>query len=146
MADVNVELGHAGRKDNWICIDKFGYPDYKLDLEKGILPFADNSVDCVYACHVLEHIVNLIPLTNEVWRILKPTGTFKIQVPMYPSTDCFIDPTHVRVFTEHTFNYWLPEIGFNKMYGIEPWEQLSKDTSNHLTVELRPIKEYMSPF
>lgn len=139
--EVKVILGHAGKREGWICIDKMGNPDYKLDLELGILPFADNSVDFIWAQHVLEHIWNVIPLTNEAWRILKPTGSFKIEVPMYPNSDCFIDPTHVRVFTEHTFNYWLPEIGFTALYGIKPWRQLSKDTSHHLTVVLQPIKE-----
>lgn len=58
------------------------------------------------ANHVLEHIRNLMPLLDSCWLLLEPGGTFFIRVPMYPHGGCWHDPTHVRVFTRETFDYF----------------------------------------
>ena len=46
--------------------------------------FADNSIDEVYASHVLEHLgfrEELPKALREIWRVLKPGGVLKISVP-----------------------------------------------------------------
>jgi len=146
MSEViqRLELGHQGKRPGWICVDfrskPNAEPDYVLNMEEAKLPFPDNTFDLVRAFHVLEHIRNLLPLMDEVWRITKPTGRFEIEVPVFPSSDAFIDPTHVRYFTQHTFNYWIQGIGFTDLYELKPWKYLEKQCPNHLQVVLQPVK------
>lgn len=72
---------------------------------KGIQAKSD-SVDCILASHVLEHIVGLIPLMREFHRVLKPGGHLIIVSPYASSDDAWEDPTHVRAFTEKTWAYF----------------------------------------
>lgn len=123
MPKILLDLGCGRRALNregyfTVGIDK--YPDKGVsiivDLEAGKLPFRDNSIDHVYSCHALEHISNLIPLMNEVWRVLKPQCLLEVRVPYYKSIGAFSDPTHKRFFTEKTFNYFCE--GTVSDYGI----------------------------
>jgi len=87
-------------------------PDLLMDLDNPCLPlpFLDNEVEEVLATHALEHIHNLIPLMNEIYRILKPGGIFKIRVPHSGSKEAFQDPTHVRFFNENSWQYFTKEV------------------------------------
>ncbi len=79
------------------------------DLEKTPLPYEDNTFDKVVASHVLEHIVNFMPLMKELHRILKKNGTLEAWVPYVRDYDhAFGDPTHVRYFDIKTFKYFDP--------------------------------------
>jgi len=83
-------------------------PDKIVDLEKK-LPFKNNSVDEIIANHVLEHIVNFVPLMHEFHRVCKKGAKIKIRVPFYTSCEQATDPTHVREFTPFTFDYFNVE-------------------------------------
>jgi SAM-dependent methyltransferase len=52
------------------------------DLRKS-LPFPDNSIAAIYACHVLEHLylTESQKLLKECYRIMKPDGIIRIVVP-----------------------------------------------------------------
>jgi SAM-dependent methyltransferase len=52
------------------------------DLKRG-LPFRDQSFDCCYSSHVLEHLthVEATALLMEILRVLKPGGVTRIVVP-----------------------------------------------------------------
>jgi SAM-dependent methyltransferase len=52
------------------------------DVVKG-LPFADNSVDGIYASHVLEHLAltDFALALRHTFRVLKPGGIFRLIVP-----------------------------------------------------------------
>jgi predicted SAM-dependent methyltransferase len=70
--------------DGWSGIDQFFAPqvDLTIDLRRP-LPFPDGSVDWCYSEHFLEH---LYPHEgqrhlNEVHRILKPGGRYRVVVP-----------------------------------------------------------------
>ena len=66
----------------WIHIDGGDYDhlDYK-DITK--LEFKDNTVDLIYASHVIEYFnrEEVIPLLQEWHRVLKPNGVLRIAVP-----------------------------------------------------------------
>jgi SAM-dependent methyltransferase len=49
-------------------VDKYGEPDVRIDLEKGFLPFGDNSCDTVVCLEVLEHVDALHRLFSELVR------------------------------------------------------------------------------
>jgi len=115
----------------------------QLDMEQGLLPFEDESIEEIYCSHFLEHINNLIPLMNEFHRVLTPRGALRVRVPVLPSMAAFQDPTHVRFFTPVTFNYWhTPDqlwetVG--RTYGIKPFNQMKQQIVNdwELHVTLR---------
>jgi SAM-dependent methyltransferase len=132
-------------EEGYINIDIAADCDLKLDLEKAKLPFENESVDEIYAGQIMEHINNFIPLMNECHRVLKSgsgihgTGKLIIEVPCYPAPECFSDPTHVRVFTQKSFDYFDKRSDLWKRhdYGIEPWSMILKKLTNwNLTAEL----------
>jgi hypothetical protein len=96
------------KKEGYLNVDSSSQvkPDKVWNLEKTPLPFKDNSVQEVVANHVLEHIINFVPLMHDLWRICKKGATIKIKVPFYSAWGQFNDPTHVRFFSPFTFNYF----------------------------------------
>jgi SAM-dependent methyltransferase len=52
------------------------------DLRK-VLPFADNSVEAIYASHLVEHLYHeeAKRLLQECFRVLKPAGVLRLVVP-----------------------------------------------------------------
>lgn len=63
-----------------IDIRKKKYIDYQADLCN--LPFEDDSYDCVFASHVLEHIKEDRKAISEIHRVLKPGGVAILPVPV----------------------------------------------------------------
>ncbi|SVE03798.1 uncharacterized protein METZ01_LOCUS456652, partial [marine metagenome] len=61
-------------------------------------------VNEIVTVHTLEHINNLVHITKECHRILKPQGFLKIWVPHCHSTCAFSEMNHVRFFSAGTFN------------------------------------------
>lgn len=51
------------------------------DFTKDMLPISDNSIDLVVCKDVLEHLIDPLFLTNEMFRVLKPNGHLLILVP-----------------------------------------------------------------
>ena len=73
------------------------------DLESGILPFKDDSVDEVIAFEVLEHISNLEQMIEEIYRVMKKGAVFRITVPY---KDSILSLNHVQRFDECYFMGW----------------------------------------
>ena len=92
----------------YVNIDKVALPgtDFVWDLEKTPLPFKDNSVFEIRAEHILEHIVNYLPLLEDIHRMCVPRANIEFVVPYYKYEGAFRDPTHVIFFTEHSFDYF----------------------------------------
>jgi SAM-dependent methyltransferase len=84
-------------------------PDVCFDLENCAsvpLPFSDNTFNAIHASHTLEHIRNILPLMQELYRVAKPGALLVGRVP-YGSHDCaFEDPTHVRQFMLESPSYF----------------------------------------
>jgi SAM-dependent methyltransferase len=111
--------------------------DVICDLDGSSLPFADNSLDVVYASHVLEHIDNLTELLVEVARVLKLGGKLQIVLPYAGSLRAFQDPTHVRYFTLKTFEYYISQgARVTGWYMPKPFTRISK---RQLTFGLGPM-------
>lgn len=122
-----LSLGCGDRKETWKG-DGLDYKDfgqkYIFNLED-IKPFPieDNCYDICEMMHVFEHISNptaCINILNEVWRVLKPGGVFKGEVPHYLSPNYTRDFYHVRPFSQHSFDAYLEgsKIYFND-YGVK---------------------------
>jgi O-antigen biosynthesis protein len=69
-------------------------------------PFEDNSVGCVRAFDVFEHLKNPIHTIMELYRVLAPGGYALIQVPSTDGRGAFQDPTHVSFWNENSFAYY----------------------------------------
>ncbi len=80
--------------------------DIAASLEKPLSALPDNSVAAVVTRHTFEHIVNLLPLLQEIHRVVVPGGTVDVEVPHFSDPYGMSDPTHVRFFGLYTFHYF----------------------------------------
>jgi SAM-dependent methyltransferase len=106
LAPVCLDLG---------CGDQKQYPgnigvdvrhardvDVVADLTDGI-PVPDRAVDRVFAVHVLEHLIDFLPLVDECHRVLRPGGVLHVLSPWWRYVNAVADPTHVRLLDVQTF-------------------------------------------
>ena len=83
FANNQLEIGSGPqRRPGFSTMDLSLASDYPFGLRVG-LPFPDQSVDLIYAEHVLEHfsIGDLRHLLRECVRVLKPKGRLSVVVP-----------------------------------------------------------------
>lgn len=124
---IAIDLGSGVNKPaGYIGIDKWRWLDCDViaDIAYG-LPFRDESVDLIRAKDVMEHLREIIPIFNECWRVLKPGGVLKVEVPRYPHVDAVKDPTHVSFFAVETFTEYL--CGPDRLameYGMAMWDPM----------------------
>jgi SAM-dependent methyltransferase len=80
----------------------------QLDLSTSPLPFDDNSVGFIRACDFLEHIPvgRVIPLIEEIWRVLAPGGLFYSFTPSTDGRGASQDPTHKSWWNSNSWFYW----------------------------------------
>ncbi|PWU46880.1 methyltransferase type 11 [Micromonospora globispora] len=106
QAPVVVDLGCGGTKQ-WpgnLGLDIYPAPgvDAVADLS-GSLPLADDSVDVFFAVHILEHLIDFLPLLDECHRVLRPGGVLHVMSPWWRHVNAVADPTHVRLLDVQTF-------------------------------------------
>jgi predicted SAM-dependent methyltransferase len=80
------------------------------------LPLKTDSVDIMNMSHIMEHVRDLIPFMEEVYRVCRPGAEVRIVVPYYASRGAFRDP-----ITEDTFQYFEPptDYGVKTNFKIE---------------------------
>ena len=121
-----VELGCGRRKEKIedqlvVGVDRLAVPgvDILTDLDDRVLKswhWAERDSCALVICHqTLEHLRNLIPVMNEIWRICDHDAYVETVVPYGVGKPAIQDPTHVRFFTDTTFRYWEP--GFVESFG-----------------------------
>lgn len=120
MVKVNMGCGWRNFGPDWIHIDGGNYKhlDYRsvTDLE-----FADNTVDLIYASHVLEYFNRheACILLGEWRRTLKPNGILRIAVPDFAELSRLYQEKEIRL-----------ENVLGPLYGAM---QMSEDTIYHKT-------------
>ncbi len=104
-------------REGWVNLDRARLPgvDVVHDLSTLPLPFADGEFAEICAKDVLEHL-DYIPLLRELHRVLRVGGVLDIQVPHFTSAGNFIDPTHKRLFSIRTFEFFVPGGEFGRDY------------------------------
>lgn len=103
---LNVGCG-TDIRSGWINLDSTALPgvDVVHDIERLPWPFADAAFDVVLCQDVLEH-TDYIPIMRECWRIMKKDARLIIRVPHFTSKNNFSDPTHRRLFSINTFEFF----------------------------------------
>lgn len=94
--------------EGWVGVDfRGGEGVLQLDVTKG-LPWADNSVGAIRAHDFLEHISvgQVVPLMNEIYRVLAPGGWLLSQTPSTDGRGAFQDPTHISFWNQNSFWYY----------------------------------------
>jgi 2-polyprenyl-6-hydroxyphenyl methylase / 3-demethylubiquinone-9 3-methyltransferase len=105
------------------------HPDLDLRLVDAgaALPFDDGSFDVVWAGEVLEHVVDVVGLLDELWRVLRDRGRLLASTPNHPRAkllwlavsapafDAHFDPRadHVRFFSGRTLRLVLETTRFD---------------------------------
>ena len=108
-------------------------PDVFMDLNRRRIPFADSSCDEIRATHFLEH-AQLAHIFGEVFRLLRPGGTFFFVVPYANSAEGMF-PGHQIFLTEKFFEQNLV---FQRLFVIidaewdsgPVWEALDEQVRN----------------
>ncbi len=86
MKKINLGCGWRDFGKDWIHIDGGDYPH--LDSKDIFnLPYEDNSIDLIYASHVIEYFdrEEIIPILNKWKNKLKPGGILRLAVPNFHS-------------------------------------------------------------
>jgi SAM-dependent methyltransferase len=98
------------------------------------LPLRDGSVDRVFVVHVLEHLVDFLPLVDECHRVLRPGGVLHVLSPWWQHVNAVADPTHVRLIDTQTVK------GICRSPGRPAWYPLhvSRDEST-VFADLTPV-------
>lgn len=120
MAKVKLDIGCGDKKTPGSTgLDSFPGSEVDVihDLNVFPYPFEDNTFDEIYCNHILEHLPDLVSVMKELTRIAKPKAIIKVSVPYWASQRAFKDPTHVRFFTEHTFDYFSSDYPMNYYIG-----------------------------
>lgn len=107
VSRLNVGCG-VDVKQGWINLDSANLPgvDVVHDIQVHPLPFGDSEFDFILCQDVLEH-VEYIPVLRELHRILKKGGSLVIRVPHFTSRNNFIDPTHRKLFSVNTWDFFI---------------------------------------
>lgn len=146
---LKVNLGCGLRKDKgWYGIDirDFKGVDCVMNIGEEKLPFEDNSVDQIKAIHVLEHLYpdELFFCIEECFRVLKPKGFFKIEVPKAGTPAYYINPDHKIQFVEDTFGFFqVPSEGIDPhgyLKGFWHVQILKNENPEAITVKMYPNK------
>lgn len=107
-----IHLG-CGREilPGFINLDSVPLPgvDVVHNLAKMPWPFENGVADEIILVHVLEHLPNTIAVMEELWRISAPGAKIMLRVPYWNSRDFITDPTHVKAFNEHSFDFFDPD-------------------------------------
>jgi len=82
---LNIGCGHS-KLEGYVNIDidpVLKTPDLVLDVSRGVLPYATNTVDEIVMSHTLEHIPRMFHnhIFNEINRVLRKDGSLFVSFP-----------------------------------------------------------------
>nr|MDO8111181.1 class I SAM-dependent methyltransferase [Candidatus Sigynarchaeota archaeon] len=91
------------------------------------LPFPDGYFDVIICQDVIEHIPDIVPPLQNIYRALKPGGIFFFRIPiktMYKATEVLRferDPSHVSVLPEPVLMKKVLSTGFTLLEKRYVW-------------------------
>ena len=104
---LNVGCG-TDIKKGWVNLDSAAIAgvDVVHDIENLPLPFPNEHFDEILCQDVLEH-TDYPRVLKDLHRILKKGGALHIRVPHFTSKNNFVDPTHSKLFSVSSFDFFL---------------------------------------
>ena len=81
----------------------------KYEPKMSDLNTLEDHFDKIILRHVFEHVRNVIPMMEEIYRLLKPGGTVEITCPYWTSIWAWGDIGHVRAVNEMSFVWFSKE-------------------------------------
>lgn len=110
MKKLNFGSGDDIKK-GYVNADIIKLPGVDLvhNFNKFPYPFKDKEFDEVFTSHVLEHLDDLPRVMKELKRVCKPGAKIIIHVPHFSCGVSYRDPTHRRLFSYFTFDYFTDE-------------------------------------
>lgn len=104
---LNIGAGRGNQMAGAVRLDRAraARPHVVADLDKG-LPFRASAFEAVGAFDVVEHVADVVALTEEIHRVLRPGGVAYITTPHFSSANAFTDPTHRRALSLRSFDYF----------------------------------------
>ena len=93
---LNLGCGPRDFGPDWVHIDGGEYPHLHSHNIKS-LPFQNESIDLIYASHVIEYFdrLEVSEILNEWYRCLKPSGILRLAVPNFEII--------AKLYTEKTY-------------------------------------------
>lgn len=111
MNEIKLHLGCGKRylKD-YVHIDIADYPhiDYKHDI-KTLPMFKDDSVDLIYASHVIEYFdrFEVTKVLKEWYRVLKKRGVLRIAAPDFPAlVNVYLNYRDIKLILGPLYGRW----------------------------------------
>lgn len=111
---MKIDLGCGGTKEEGsIGVDLVSLEgvDVIASLMERPYPFADNSFDTIYLKNMIEHLPDTIGTMEELHRIARSDSRVFITVVNWNSHYAAMDPQHVRLFTENSFDFFGKRVG-----------------------------------
>jgi SAM-dependent methyltransferase len=126
---VKLNLG-CGRNplDGYTNVDRKKLPgvDVVCDLERGRLPFDTDTATEIVGVDLIEHIANVLPLMQELWRVAQPGARCRFELPYGSSDDAWEDPTHVRPYFLNSWSYFAQPFYYRADYGYRgDWQPVA---------------------
>lgn len=115
-------------------------PDEVVDLDDLPWPWADRSISCIRAYHVLEHIDDLDGALSECARILVDRGFLEVKVPI--GIDARADPDHEHEWTWRTPTFYCGERHWDTDVGLEVAVRRVDLWSHHPNDHLRRLHDW----
>jgi len=114
---VQKKKGYVNMDINPLC-----KPDVVRDVSRG-LPYSDGVVDEIICEHVIEHLDDddFVFFFNECHRVLKLGNVLEVAAPYYMGKWAYIDPTHKRLITEFSFDFFLTKDYNSVGAGVTGW-------------------------
>lgn len=179
IVDHVVPVPDTVYEPGWINVDKFPMPGVQEVINlfrfpwirsSNGSPFNDDSIEEIWAAHLIEHIPHEVKLSHdlpplikaewrdiidnydgffvffkEVYRILKPDGLIHMRFPYAVNYPSLCDPTHTRYITMGTFGYLNPqEDGDPFDYNVGINFQLVGKVLMRFTEDWNQEREYLS--
>jgi predicted SAM-dependent methyltransferase len=106
---LNLGCG-SDYREGYVNVDRVtGKADVIVELDSPPYPFADNSMDEVLLCHVLEHVHDVRAVLDEIWRLMRPQGQLLIHVPHFSHFQALTHPEHRHAFHYNSLAMFTPE-------------------------------------
>ncbi len=136
---INLGCGNV-RKPGYVGVDQFPGEAVDVVTDASRLPFASDSVEEVYASHVIEHVLDMHALMVEIHRVLIPGGRLKALVPY--GLRSLYDPFHLHAFDYRTFRFFTRNNGFSRSlqnFPLFDLEEIRLDTVTQFVQHIPPL-------